>query len=104
MESTPSLFLTPHRRVTPRISTPSRLVPSREPLLGGLPVDHVPDVLEVLCLAVLVLEVVGVLPGIDTQDGLELSDDGVLVLLRANQHRHHPATSPSLLPERGSEG
>lgn len=43
------------------------------------PVDHLPDGAEVLGLAVLVLEVVGVLPGVNTHEGLEVSGDGVLV-------------------------
>jgi hypothetical protein len=43
------------------------------------PVDDVPDGAEVLSLAVLVLEVVGVLPGVDTEEGLKVAGDGVLV-------------------------
>ena len=50
-----------------------------QPLLSGLPVDNVPDGREVLGLAVLVLQVVGVLPGVDTKDGAELANNGVLV-------------------------
>jgi hypothetical protein len=57
-----------------------------ETLLGRLPVDNVPDGLEVLCFAVLVLQVVCVLPGIHTQDGPELSNDGVLVGIRLDAH------------------
>lgn len=45
----------------------------------GAPVDDVPDGLEVLGLAVLVLQVVGVLPGVDTQQGDLVAGDGVLV-------------------------
>lgn len=48
-------------------------------LLRSLPVQHIPDGLEVLDLAVLVLQVVGVLPCINTQDWGELSGDWVLV-------------------------
>jgi hypothetical protein len=65
-------------------------------LLNSLPVNHLPDGLEILGLAVLVLQaacalaevgrespkhlLVGVLPSIDTEEGLELADNGVLVL------------------------
>ena len=50
-----------------------------EALLHSLPVDNLPDGLEVLGLAVLVLEVVGVLPGVDAEEGLVVAGDGVLV-------------------------
>jgi hypothetical protein len=53
---------------------------SLKALLSSLPVDNLPDSLEVLNLTVLVLKVVGVLPSVDSDDGLVLSDDGVLVL------------------------
>lgn len=43
------------------------------------PVDHVPDSTEVLGLAVLVLEVVGVLPGVNAHEWLQVASDGVLV-------------------------
>ena len=50
-----------------------------QPLLSRLPVDNVPDGREVLGLAVLVLEVVCVLPGVNAEDGAELADHRVLV-------------------------
>lgn len=50
-----------------------------QPLLSSLPVDNVPDGREVLGLAVLVLKVVCVLPGVNAEDGTELADHGVLV-------------------------
>lgn len=50
-----------------------------EALGDGAPVDDVPDGAEVLGLAVLVLEVVGVLPGVDAEEGLVVAGDGVLV-------------------------
>lgn len=50
-----------------------------EALGHSLPVDNVPDGVKVLGLAVLVLQVVGVLPSIDTEKGLEVAGDGVLV-------------------------
>ncbi|KAL3702966.1 hypothetical protein TMatcc_000281 [Talaromyces marneffei ATCC 18224] len=54
---------------------------STETLLSGLPVKDFPDSLEVLGLAVLVLEaVVSVLPGIDTEKRGVLANDRVLVL------------------------
>lgn len=57
-----------------------------ETLLRRAPVDDVPDGLEVLGLAVLVLKVVGVLPCIHTKDRPELSHDRVLVRVRLNAH------------------
>jgi hypothetical protein len=50
-----------------------------QPLLSRLPVDNIPHSREVLGLAVLVLQVVRVLPGINTEDRAELADNGVLV-------------------------
>ena len=43
------------------------------------PVDDLPDGAEVLRLAVLVLQVVGVLPGVNAHERLEVTGDGVLV-------------------------
>jgi hypothetical protein len=50
-----------------------------QPLLSRLPVNNIPNSREVLRLAVLVLQVVRVLPGVNTKDGTELTDHGVLV-------------------------
>lgn len=50
-----------------------------EALADRLPVDDVPDGREVLGLAVLVLQVVGVLPGVNAEKGDEGARDGVLV-------------------------
>ena len=50
-----------------------------EALLGSLPVDNIPDGVEVLGLLVLVLEVVGVLPSVNTEDRSELTNNGILV-------------------------
>lgn len=50
-----------------------------EALLGRLPVDDIPDGLEVLGLAILVIKVVSVLPGINTQDWAELANNRILV-------------------------
>jgi hypothetical protein len=78
-----------------RAQTPSSLL---EALLGRLPVDHIPDGLEVLRFTVLVLEavivspwaalgnvtgdlLVSMLPSIDTKNRPELSNNGVLVLV-----------------------
>lgn len=76
-------------------------MPHLETLLGGLPVKDIPDGLEVLGLAVLVLEVVCVLPCIDTQDGSVLADNWVLVCVCLDQdlaslvvlHEPCPATA-----------
>lgn len=66
-----------HAQDTP--ATPPRALGLAEPLGHSLPVDNVPDGAEVLGLAVLVLQVVGVLPGIDAQQGDQVAGDGVLV-------------------------
>lgn len=58
---------------------PSSSITLLQPLLSRLPVDNVPDSREVLGLAVLVLKVVCVLPGVNAEDGAELADHGVLV-------------------------
>lgn len=55
---------------------------SLQPLLYRLPVDHIPDGREVFCLAVLVLQVIGMLPGINTQKWRVLADHRVLVGIR----------------------
>jgi len=47
--------------------------------LNCLPVDHIPDSTEVLSLSVLVLQVVCVLPSINTQQWCVLSNNRVLV-------------------------
>lgn len=60
--------------------------PLLEALLSSLPVDNVPDGVKVLGLAVLVLQVVGVLPGVDSEDRSELADNGVLVLRSGCQY------------------
>ncbi|KAF5852929.1 hypothetical protein GGP41_001493 [Bipolaris sorokiniana] len=57
-------------------SRPKRLL---ETLLSRLPVDNIPDSLEVLGLAVLVVEVDLLLPRVDTEDGAELANHRVLV-------------------------
>ena len=50
-----------------------------ESLGNSAPVDDVPDGAKVLGLAVLVLQVVGVLPGVNAHQGLEVAGDGVLI-------------------------
>jgi hypothetical protein len=50
-----------------------------QPLLSRLPVNNIPNSREVLRLAVLVLQVVRVLPGINTKNRTELAYHGVLV-------------------------
>lgn len=50
-----------------------------ESLLSRLPVDHIPNSREVLCLAVLILEVVSMLPRVNTKQRSELSNDRILV-------------------------
>lgn len=78
-KSTISLYLT---FIRDNITTQARgiyLQNLLQPLLGGLPVNNIPDGREVLGLAVLVLQVVGVLPGVNAKDRAELADDGVLV-------------------------
>ena len=58
-----------------------------EALSDGLPVDDIPDGIKVLCLAVLVLQVVGVLPGVNAEQRDERSSDGVLVGARHQAQR-----------------
>jgi hypothetical protein len=62
-----------------KLQLPKSLKNLLQPLLSRLPVDNIPYSREVLGLAVLVLQVVGVLPGVDAKDGAELANDGVLV-------------------------
>jgi hypothetical protein len=50
-----------------------------ESLGNGAPVNDLPDGAEVLSLAVLVLEVISVLPSINTKERLKSASDGVLV-------------------------
>lgn len=50
-----------------------------ESLGNSSPVDDIPNSAKVLSLAVLVLQVVGVLPGVDSQKRLQVAGDGVLV-------------------------
>jgi hypothetical protein len=52
---------------------------SLEPLLRRLPVDHIPDGREVLGFPVLVLQIVCVLPGVDSEQRPELAYHSVLV-------------------------
>ena len=66
-----------------------------QPLFRRLPVDDLPNSLEVFSLPVLVL------PGIDAQNGTELADDEVLVCIRLDAdlarlhilHKPGPAAS-----------
>lgn len=58
--------------------------PSLESLLHHLPVDHIPDGTEVLGLAVLVLQVIGMLPSINTQQWCVLANNRILVGICAN--------------------
>lgn len=54
---------------------------STKPLLSRFPVDSIPDGAEVLGFPVLVLEVICMLPSIDTEQWLKLPNNGILVLL-----------------------
>jgi hypothetical protein len=67
-----------------------------QPLLSRLPVNNIPNSREVLGLAVLVLQVVRVLPGINTKNGTELADHRVLVgiCLDADVARLHVLHQP----------
>lgn len=55
-----------------------------KPLLGSLPVNHRPDILHIRRLAVQVLQVVSVLPHINTDDRHRAIDNRVLVFGRHN--------------------
>lgn len=62
-----------------------------EPLCNGLPVDHIPDGAKVLGLAVLILQVVGVLPSVNAQQRDQVASNRVLV------RTSHQRQSASLL-------
>lgn len=53
--------------------------PLLKSLLNSLPVDHIPDSIEVLGLAVLILEIVGMLPSINTKQRNVSADNRILV-------------------------
>lgn len=65
-----------------------------EPCLGGFPVDHRPDVIDVGGFPVEILQVVSVLPHVDTKDGRVAHDDGLLV-----GQRHNPQLAGDGLPD-----
>lgn len=50
-----------------------------KPLRDSAPVNNLPDGAEVLSLAVLVLQIVCVLPGVDSEKRLEIADDRILI-------------------------
>lgn len=50
-----------------------------KPLGNSAPVDDLPDGTEILSLAILVLQVVSMLPGVNTQERLKVTSDGILV-------------------------
>jgi hypothetical protein len=68
-----------HRLPLAAFIKPSDRIDLLQPLLRRLPVHNIPDSREVLRLAVLVLQVVRVLPGVNAEDGAELADHRVLV-------------------------
>ena len=68
-----------HRLPLAAFIKPSDSINLLQPLLRRLPVNNIPNSREVLRLAVLVLKVVRVLPGVDAEDRAELADHGVLV-------------------------
>lgn len=68
-------------RVTEAFSSiPSGTAISTKSLLSRFPVYDIPDGTKVLGFSVLILGVVRVLPGIDTQQRLVLPNDGILIL------------------------
>lgn len=50
--------------------------------LSRLPVDHLPDVIDVRRLAVEILQVIGMLPHVDAEEGSVTHHDGLLVCQR----------------------
>ena len=55
-----------------------------QPLLHNIPVDHIPHRTKVLGLSVLILQIVCMLPSINTQQWSILAHDGILVGICAN--------------------
>jgi hypothetical protein len=53
--------------------------------LHSLPVDHIPNSIKVFCLAILILQVVRMLPSINTQQRGELAYNWILVCICADQ-------------------
>lgn len=60
-----------------------------ESLLRGFPVDNIPYCTKVFGLAILILKVVGMFPGIDTEQWLELTNDRILVLSQNQSMRRY---------------
>jgi hypothetical protein len=86
-------FLLRHCRFRPKKQTEAALAPPPpipyEPLLlrvkarfGSGPVDHVPPRADVIGTAVLILQVVGVLPNVETDDGVLAFHDRVVLVGR----------------------
>jgi hypothetical protein len=78
---------------------------SQVPLLGSLPIDDIPDILDVCSLAVQVLQVISMFPHVDSENrNFALSDHRVLIfggddgksLLLADFNLDQPAPSTSL--------
>lgn len=73
-------FVSHQRYYTPVIR------PLLQPALNRLPVNNIPNSTEVFRLSVLVLQIVCMLPSINTQQWCELSNDRVLVGICANSN------------------
>ena len=48
--------------------------------LNSLPINYIPNSIKIFCLAILILQIVRMLPSINAEKWFELSDDRVLIL------------------------
>lgn len=81
-----------------------------KPLLRRLPIDNIPNSLEILRLAILVLQIIRMLPSINPQQRPKLPDDGILIRVRLDPNGpglrilHQPRPAGALdTGERGVE-
>lgn len=80
-------FIAPPAKTSHVLYTSFSLVinhPSLKSLLDSLPVDHIPNRTKVLRLPVLILQIIRMLPSINTQQRRVLSYNGVLVRIGAD--------------------
>ena len=59
----------------------------RKPLLRLLPIHHIPNRIEILRLPILILQVIRMLPRIDSQQRNILPNDRILIRVRSHFHR-----------------
>lgn len=64
---------------------PINSAPLLQSSLNSLPVNHIPNSIEILRLAVLILQIIRMLPSINTQQRCEFANDGILVGICADE-------------------